>query len=84
MCLLERKLMGVKENMISFISCFVQIPAQKFCTHLGMRYSVKIIPYFIGYKSEIFSFQSNPKSLDPSYKMDLDLWDCLGRVKQVL
>ena len=23
-----------------------------------------------------FSFQNNPKDLDPSYKMDLDLWDC--------
>ena len=22
--------------------------------------------------------------LDPSYKTDLDLWDCLGRVKPVL
>ena len=31
-----------------------------------------------------FSFQSNPKDLDPSCKTDLDLWDCLGRVKLVL
>ena len=31
-----------------------------------------------------FSFQNNPKDLDPSYKMDLDLWDCLVRVKLVL
>ena len=31
-----------------------------------------------------FPFQNNPKNLDPSYKMDLDLWDCLGRVKLVL
>ena len=28
-----------------------------------------------------FSFQNNPKDLDPSCKMDLDLWDCLVRVK---
>ena len=28
-----------------------------------------------------FSFQNNPKNLDPSYKMDLDLWDCFGGVK---
>ena len=28
-----------------------------------------------------FSFQNNPKNLDLSYKTDLDLWDCLGRVK---
>ena len=31
-----------------------------------------------------FDFQNNPKNLDPSYKMDLDFWDCLGRVKLVL
>ena len=28
-----------------------------------------------------YSIPNNPKNLDPSYKMDLDLWDCLGRVK---
>ena len=33
---------------------------------------------------EFFSFQNNPKEVDPSYKMDLDLLDCLGRVKLVL
>ena len=27
---------------------------------------------------DFFSFQNNPKDLDPSCKMDLDLWDCLG------
>ena len=31
------------------------------------------IPYFFGYKTDFFSFQNNPKNLDPSYKMDLDL-----------
>ena len=39
------------------------------------------IPYFFGYKTEFFSFQNNPKDLDSSCKTDLDLWDCLGRVK---
>ena len=29
--------------------------------------------YFFGYKTEFFFFQNNPKDLDPSYKMDLDL-----------
>ena len=29
------------------------------------------ILYFFGYKTEIFSFQNNPKSLDPSYKIIL-------------
>ena len=33
---------------------------------------------------ELFSFQNNSKGLDPSYKTDLDLWDCFGRVKLVL
>ena len=42
------------------------------------------VPYFFGYKTEFFSFQNNPKDLDPSCKMDLDLWYCLGRVKLVL
>ena len=35
-------------------------------------------------QDEFFSFQNNPKNLDPSYKMDLDLQDCLRRVKLVL
>ena len=41
------------------------------------------LPYFFGYTT-VFSFQNNPKYLDPSYKIDLDLWDCLGRVKLTL
>ena len=43
-----------------------------------------LLPYFFGYKTEFFSFQNKPKDLDPSYKTDLDLWKCLGRVKLVL
>ena len=39
---------------------------------------------FLCYKTEYFSFQNNPKNLDLCYKMDLDLWDCLGRVKLIL
>ena len=42
------------------------------------------LPYFFGYKTEFFSIQNNPKNLDPSCKMDLDLWDCLRRAKLVL
>ena len=42
------------------------------------------LPYFFGYKTENFPSKNNPKDLDPSSKMDLDLWDCLGRVKLVL
>ena len=40
--------------------------------------------YSLGYNTELFSFQNNQKDLDPSYRTDLDLWDCLGRVKLVL
>ena len=29
----------------------------------------------------ILHFLNNPKDLDPSYKTDLDLWDCFGRKK---
>ena len=45
---------------------------------------LKKILHVFGYKTELFSFQNNPKKLDPSYKMDLDLWDCLGRVILIL
>ena len=37
---------------------------------------VQAIPYFFGYKTDFFFLQNNPKDLDPSYKTDLDLWDC--------
>ena len=45
--------------------------------------AMKTLPYFFGYKTEFYSFLNSPKNLDPSYKMDLDPWDCLGRVKLV-
>ena len=41
----------------------------------------KPVPCFLGYKTEFFSL---PQNLDPSHKTELDLWDCLGRVKLVL
>ena len=28
-----------------------------------------------------FTFLNDPKDIDPSYKMDLDLWDCFGKKK---
>ena len=34
---------------------------------------LRIIPYFFGHKTEIFSFQNNPKGVDQSYKTDLGL-----------
>ena len=50
----------------------------------GLPFVLFHIPYFFGYKTEFFSFQYNPKNLDPSYKTDLDLWHWFGRVKLVL
>ena len=35
-------------------------------------------------RRSFFSFQNNPIDQVPSCKTDLDLWDCLGRVKLVL
>ena len=32
----------------------------------------------------LVSFQNNQNNQDPSNKMDLDLWDCLGSIKFVL
>ena len=40
---------------------------------------ISSLPYFFGYKTGFFSFQNNPKVLDPSCKTDLELWHCLGR-----
>ena len=39
---------------------------------------------FLWLKDKSFSFQNNTKVLDPSFKMDLDLWNCLERVKFIL
>ena len=60
--------------------CSVHIIFLKVIFHLRPQ-----LQYFFGYKMRVFfSFQNNPKNLDPSYKTDLDHWDCLGRVKLVL
>ena len=40
-----------------------------------------MVPYFFGCKTDFFFPKQSEKNLDPSYKMDIDLWDCLGRVK---
>ena len=56
---------------------------QKFATVNSVLNCWKINPVFFRILDEGFSFQNNAKNLDPSYKTDLDLWDCLGRVKFV-
>ena len=48
------------------------------------KHLYKRVSYFSVYETESFFFSNNQKKLDPFYKMDLDLWDCLGRVKFVL
>ena len=50
-----------------------------FCNHNTFKSAI-----FLQLLDRLFSFQNNPKNLDPSYKMDLDLWDSLGRVKFIL
>ena len=62
------------ERLVS--ACFLKSRYQSSVVH-----SIVDLPYFFGYKTNFFSFQNNPKDVDPSYKMDLDLRDCLGRVK---
>ena len=41
------------------------------------------IPYFLGCKT-VFFLPKQSKNLNPSYNTDLDLWDCLERVKLAL
>ena len=36
---------------------------------------------FLRREDRVFSFLNSPKNLDLFYKVDLGLWDCLGRVK---
>ena len=78
----------VHTNFVWFNSVLRQcadIQDTTFCVNLLFKVTFYIrIPYFFGYKMEFFSFQNNLKDLDPSCKTDLDLWDCLGRVKLVL
>ena len=42
------------------------------------------VPYFFDYRRGNFPFQNNPKDIDRSYKMDLDLQDCFGRENPIL
>ena len=62
------------------------VNSRYFKVHLKLLISRRkfVLLYFIGCKTEVFSFQNNPKDLDPSCKTDLDPCDCLGRAKLVL
>ena len=50
-----------------------------FCGVMHLLYRISSV-----IRRSLFSFQNNPKGLDPSCKTDLDLSDCLGRVKLAL
>ena len=75
------------ENYLRFI--FKIQPYLKlslYCDHsLESQVHVKgQIPCFCSYKTKFYSFQNNPKNLDPSCKMDRDFSDCSRKVKLVL
>ena len=57
-----------------------------FVTNVGKTWSCIHSPYHISsaVRPSFFPFQNNPKNLDPSHKMDLDLGNCLGRIKLIL
>ena len=58
----------------------LRVVAFLFFIHQNIDYRISL-----AIRRRFFSFQNDPKNLDPSYKTDLwDLWDCLGRVKVVL
>ena len=65
-----------------------QFPKSRFVLQDGFWREQPIlqnVPYFFCYKTvRVFFFPNNHKNLDPSYKMDLDLWDCLGKVNLIL
>ena len=52
--------------------------------YLNKSYESLLLPYFFSYKMDFFFLRKQSKNLGPSYKMDLDLWDCLGRIKLAL
>ena len=54
------------------------VPIEKSCFVMMLDsdstvFLILTVLYFFGYQMS-FSFQNYPKNLDPSYKMDLDLW----------
>ena len=80
---LSQHLLRIAVFPLSFFPPF-SLVERKLCSLGRGRIRNEKIPYFFGYKTEFFPFQNKPKNLDPSFKMDLDYWDCLGRLKLVL
>ena len=61
----------------SHITVFIQlldrvfVPLERLQITKSIQRNFAILP--------ILPFLNNAKDLDPSFKMDLDLWDCFGR-----
>ena len=60
--------------MSQLIQCFLS--AIKTLTHNQSSHRISSVERW-----SIFFFQNNPKNLDPSYKMDLDIWDLIRKGK---
>ena len=67
----------ILKNFLSILICqdevqeeLLHYPGICVCIGLGIGVSIskmlKLLPYFFDYKTEFFSFQNNPKDLDPS------------------
>ena len=53
-------------------------------SRLALHHICLYVSYFFGYKTDFLYLQKHLKNLGPSNKTDLDLWDCLEKVKLVL
>ena len=63
----------------------VEAILNKFFSPASDVVSLRVVQYHISsIIRQSFSFQNNPKNLDPSYKMDLGFWDCSGMVSLIL
>ena len=51
---------------------------------LSKKYPKSVNQSFIIQRLDGFLFHNNSKNLDPSFKMDLDFWDCFGPCKMEL
>ena len=71
-----------KKNMENFVTLTIGMNNMYKCCYKCEIMSCYHISSVI--RQSFFSFQNNPKSLDASHMMDLDLWGILGRVKVVL
>ena len=64
----------LQDLRIHYVSIEILFAASRLSTHYHISSVIR----------QSFSLPEQSQNLDPSYKMDLDLWDCLGRVKLLL